>query len=213
MTFYNGFDIILYCGVGTRSEQAAQLLADSGFTGQIYNMVGGLNSWKTEGHPILSGGFLDIDVDEAWVLLNNTNNAIQKPIDVRTYEEWVENHIDTPPPENASHYPLTDLQDPEKLEEFMESYSGREIIFYSNSGDRSLTAAEILVNYEFEFRGTIYNMLGGLDAWKAAGYPTSAYEPEPTLCCIGELNWTKVKPGEEVTGEIEICNCGEDDSL
>ncbi|MCK4365908.1 MAG: PKD domain-containing protein, partial [Thermoplasmatales archaeon] len=141
----------------------------------IYNMLGGINSWKTKGYPTTSEGFLDIEVEEAWELLNDTNNGIQKPIDVRTYEEWIDEHIDTPPPENASHYPLSDLQDPEKLPEFMESFKGMEIIFYSNSGDLSLIAAGILVDNSFE--GTIYNMLGGINAWKVAGYPIVGGEP------------------------------------
>ena len=171
ITLYDGLEIIFYCKTGGRSAAASQLLADSSFTGTIYNMVGGINSWKTKEYPTTSEGFLDIEVEEAWEFLNDTNNGIQKPIDVRTYGEWIDEHIDTPPPENASHHPLSDLQDPEKLQEFMEIYAGREIVLSCKSGGRSLMAAEILVDNNFE--GTIYNMLGGIIAWKAAGYPTT----------------------------------------
>lgn len=44
-----------------------------------------------------------------------------------------------------------------------------------------MTAANILIDNEFN--GTIYNMLGGITAWKAADYPTHANNPPylPTI--------------------------------
>ena len=208
MVLYDSIEIILYCKSGGRSAQAAGILVGNEFNGTIYNMLGGITAWNAAGHPTISGGFLDIAVEEAWEFLNDTANGIQIPIDVRTYEEWIEERIGTLPPENASHHPLSDLQDPEKLPEFMASYSGNEIIFYCKSGVRSLQAAGILVDNEFT--GTIYNMLGGIDAWKVAGYPTA---PKPAICCIGDLTWTDVEPSAEVTGQFEVCNCGDEGSL
>lgn len=175
LTLYDGLDIILYCLSGSRSAAAAQILQNNDFNGTIYNMQGGISSWKSSGLPTISGGFLDITVEEGWEFLNDTANGIQKPIDVRTYDEWIEEHIDTPPPENASLYPLQDLQDDEKLEEFLENYTGRELVLYCRSGVRSLEAAEILVDNGFT--GTTYNMLGGIIEWKNAGYPITGGEP------------------------------------
>ena len=175
LTLYDGLDVILYCLSGGRSASASQILQNNDFNGTIYNMLGGIISWKSSGYPTISGGFLDIAVEEAWEFLNDTANGIQKPIDVRTYEEWIDEYIDTPPPENASLYPLQDLEDEEKLDEFLEIYAGRELVLYCRSGVRSLEAAEILVDNGFT--GTIYNMLGGIIAWKDAGYPTTGGEP------------------------------------
>ena len=47
-----------------------------------------------------------------------------------------------------------------------------------------------------------------------AFYLTGYYleEPEPAICCDGELTWTDVTPGGEVTGTFEVCNCGDEGS-
>ena len=37
--------------------------------------------------------------------------------------------------------------------------------------------------------------------------------PVPAICCEGELAWPSVKAGATVTGEFEVCNCGEEGSL
>ena len=115
-------------------------------------------------------------------MLSSTANGIQIPIDVRTPSEWIDERIDTPYPENPKHHCLSDLQDPEKLLEFMQIYEGQEIIIYCLSGGRSLIAAEILVDNGFS--GIIYNMLGGISAWKTAGLPTVTDQPPE----IGVIN-------------------------
>ncbi len=43
--------IVLYCAVGGRSRQAAQVLKSLGFK-DIYNLKGGIQSWKAKGLPI-----------------------------------------------------------------------------------------------------------------------------------------------------------------
>ncbi|WP_457625537.1 rhodanese-like domain-containing protein [Persephonella sp.] len=42
--------IIVYCRSGNRSVSAARVLSSLGF--KVYNMKGGINSWKSEGLPI-----------------------------------------------------------------------------------------------------------------------------------------------------------------
>lgn len=37
--------------------------------------------------------------------------------------------------------------------------------------------------------------------------------PKPTLCCEGSLIWTNISAGGTVTGEFQVCNCGEEGSL
>jgi len=129
---------------------------------------------------VSSDGYIDITVQEAWNLLNNLSNGIQIPIDVRTDGEWRGERIDTPYPENPIHYPLSDLQNENGLQEFMSRYSSNDVIVYCKSGTRSSSAANILASNEFN--GTIYNMLGGITSWRNS-YPTKLgneppYQPE-----------------------------------
>ncbi len=131
----------------------------------------------------LGDGYTDITVEEAWALLNDTSNGIQIPIDVRFDVEWAEEHIDTPPPENPRHSCVCSWSNETTLQEFMSLYKGKEIILYCKSGGRSVTAASILVENEFD--GTIYNMLGGITEWKNAGYPTIGNLPPGTPTITG----------------------------
>jgi len=117
-------------------------------------------------------GYTDISVQEAWDMLNDPSpsNGLQIPIDVRTDSEWKNERIDTPYPEDPRHYCLSDLQNENGLQEFISLYNESEVILSCKSGGRSASAAIILVNSEFN--GTIYNMVGGITAWKGAGLPT-----------------------------------------
>jgi rhodanese-related sulfurtransferase len=122
---------------------------------------------------VIFNNLINITVDEAWTLLNDTSNGLQIPIDVRTEEEWRTEHIDTPSPENPRHHDYLEWADPNILQEFMSNYDGKEIIIYCGVGGRSKIAANILK--ENGFNGIIYNMLGGLTQWKNQGYPTEGY--------------------------------------
>ena len=128
---------------------------------------------------IMLDGYTDISAQEAWDMLNDPSpsNGIQIPIDVRTDSEWYGERIDTPYPEDPRHYCLSDLQNENGLQEFISLYNGSEVILSCRSGGRSASAANILVNSEFN--GTIYNMLGGITAWKDAGLPTKQGNEQP----------------------------------
>jgi rhodanese-related sulfurtransferase len=122
-------------------------------------------------------GYTDITVEEARDMLIDTSNGIQIPVDVRTDGEWRDERIDTSFPEDPRHHIVTDLQNENKLQDFISLYNGSEIIFYCKSGGRSRTAAIIL--NDSEFNGTIYNMLGGITSWKTAGFPTKTGNQVP----------------------------------
>ena len=65
------------------------------------------------------------------------------PIDVRTEDEWLAEHIVTPAPEDPRHHPLADLQDPIKLRDFMDLiYCDWEGNVVGRMGDRSPSAVE-----------------------------------------------------------------------
>lgn len=157
----------------------------------------------------LDDGYTNITVYEAWDMLNDTSNGIQIPIDVRTDGEWNTEHIDTPPPEDPIHYCLDLLQNETGLQEFMALYEGEEVILYCGSGYRSFVATNILIDNNFT--GTIYNMIGGILAWNAAGFPTKN-ENEPDLNCDGALSWTNIKPGAAVNGSFTVENVGDHES-
>jgi len=126
-------------------------------------------------------GYIDITVEEAWELLKDTSNGIQIPIDVRTDSEWAEEHIDTSSPENSKHHCLCELENQTTLQEFISLYEGEEIIVYCRSGARSVSASNMFVDNGFV--GIIYNMVGGINAWKDAGFPTVPNLPpeKPTI--------------------------------
>ncbi len=52
---FNGKEVILYCRSANRSNIAGHILLDAGFDGVLYNMFGGINEWKAEGLPTVSG--------------------------------------------------------------------------------------------------------------------------------------------------------------
>ena len=61
MMRYSNKEIILYCRSANRSFIATELLIDNGFTGKIYNMLGGINEWKELGLPTVRG-FLPFNI-------------------------------------------------------------------------------------------------------------------------------------------------------
>lgn len=44
-------EIYLYCAVGARSEEAARMLVQQGYT-KVYHLQGGIQSWYQNGYPI-----------------------------------------------------------------------------------------------------------------------------------------------------------------
>lgn len=44
-------EIVVYCGLGGRSQVASEILTDHGFT-KVYNMLGGITAWMEAGYPI-----------------------------------------------------------------------------------------------------------------------------------------------------------------
>jgi rhodanese-related sulfurtransferase len=120
----------------------------------------------------------DITVTEAYALLTDTSNGIQNPIDVRTTGEWRAERINTPYPEFSRHFALSRLSGI-GIQEFITLYEGNTIILYCQSGGRSKSAAQILSDNGFN--GTLYNMMGGITAWKKAGYPIQIANHPPTV--------------------------------
>jgi rhodanese-related sulfurtransferase len=47
--------ILVYCRSGHRSTSASMMLVNAGYS-QVYNMEGGISSWISAGHPVVSSG-------------------------------------------------------------------------------------------------------------------------------------------------------------
>jgi rhodanese-related sulfurtransferase len=116
---------------------------------------------------ISTNGYTNVTAEESWEMLNN-HSTIQYPIDVRTIPEWDLERIDTPAPEDPILY--ADLQHGVALEEFMEEYADKEVLIYCRSGNRSYIATKLLLDNGFT--GKIWQMVGGIKAWQAEGFPT-----------------------------------------
>jgi len=52
---FHGKEVILYCRTARRSGIAGEILLETGYDGQLYNMIGGIVSWKDEGLPTVTG--------------------------------------------------------------------------------------------------------------------------------------------------------------
>jgi len=158
-------------------------------------------------NPTIAASYTNITVEQAWTFLTDTSNGIQIPIDVRYDNEWAAAHIDTPAPENPKHHCSCALSSDEAvLQAFMELYQGKEIILYCKEGSRSTAVANLLV--EHDFTGIIYNMIGGIDAWTLAGYPTKPNMPPNPPAITGDV---KGKPGEEYHYTISTTDADSDD--
>ena len=117
-------------------------------------------------------GYTNITVEEAWELLQCPCNGIQIPVDVRTIKEFVDERIDVPSKMEKPRWFSVQLMQREGLllKLFMFLYKGQEIILYCRTGHRSYKAVQILIDNGFD--GKIYNMVGGITAWKEAGFTT-----------------------------------------
>ncbi|MFX0044129.1 MAG: rhodanese-like domain-containing protein [Candidatus Hodarchaeota archaeon] len=104
--------------------------------------------------------YIDIDVETAHEMINN--NTLYPDLivlDVREQSEYDQGHLC-----DAILIPLGQLAT--RISE-LEPYKDTEIIVYCLSGGRSVTASLFLDDQNFT---KVYNMLGGITAWEAAGY-------------------------------------------
>lgn len=118
----------------------------------------------------VANSYTNLTVNETWDLLSDTT-TIEVPIDVRRFDEWKPQRIDTPFPEHPRWYLLDLLQNATILPKFLEQYDGCDVVLYCKGGYRSFIATKILIDNNFT--GKIYNMVGGITAWNTAGLPTT----------------------------------------
>ena len=131
-----------------------------------YHLVEGQHGGEISHH----GDIVNITVTETWDMLN-AEEGVQYVIDDRTLGEYFTERIDTPHRNDKPIlFPLQLLEQPLFLNIFTSIFQNKDIIIYCRSANRSYIGAKLLINNGFQ--GTIYNMAGGINAWKAAGLPT-----------------------------------------
>lgn len=94
---------------------------------------------------------------EATQLINRHNAVV---LDVREDKEYAEGHIS-----GSRHIPLGQLRG--RIQE-LEKYKSRPVVVICRSGARSAGACGVLRKSGFE---QVYNLSGGLNAWKEANMP------------------------------------------
>jgi rhodanese-related sulfurtransferase len=115
--------------------------------------------------------YLNISVNEAWMLVQDISNGIQIPIDIRPLQFFDTEHIDTQSSvEKTRWFGEKLLTKIVPLTFFEVLYIDEDVILYSQNGEDSNLMAQVLVDHGFS--STVYNMIGGIDAWKNAGLPT-----------------------------------------
>jgi rhodanese-related sulfurtransferase len=100
--------------------------------------------------------YQNLSVDEAKLLIQKEINLVV--LDVRTKVEYESGHLP-----NAILIPVAELQD-----RLAELDKDKKILVYCQTGVRSAEASQILVNNGF---GSVYNLVGGINAWIQADGP------------------------------------------
>lgn len=116
---------------------------------------GGMLLWQT-----FNGAGVDrVSPQEATLLMNREDALV---IDVRDAAEWASGHIP-----NARHIVLDQLD--KHLPE-IEKFKARPLIVNCQSGNRSTMACGKLKKHGFE---KVFNLSGGISAWREAGLPVT----------------------------------------
>jgi NADPH-dependent 2,4-dienoyl-CoA reductase/sulfur reductase-like enzyme/rhodanese-related sulfurtransferase len=145
----------VYCRVGFRGYLAARILQQHGFT-KVYNVSGGLLSCPQHPAPaVIRNGDGSVSVSMFHQALG-TPQAIG--VDVREAGEYAYERID-----GTRNIPLSNLSG-----NVNDLPRDRELFVVCQSGVRSEQAVEILKQAGYP---RIHAVVGGLENWKAAGYP------------------------------------------
>ena len=111
---------------------------------------------------ITAVGYVDLPVEEAWKLIRSNMDVIV--LDVREPSEYEIGHIP-----DVVFLPLSSMSCGSCVYNELGEYKDKNIVVYSISGIKSQKACHILQGHGFKH---VYNMVGGITAWKDAGFST-----------------------------------------
>ena len=158
---------LIYSRNGSHSGSALDMMAELDFS-EVYNMSGGINEWVAEGLPTIQETPTQISENitpqEAFTLIqDNQDNPDFVIIDIRTPEEFAEEHI-----ENAINLDFRSETFRDELNKLDKDKTY--LIYYSclcgRIGEKTV---DIMAELDFS---EVYNMSAGLDKWVAEGLPT-----------------------------------------
>ncbi|HEV8189887.1 MAG TPA: rhodanese-like domain-containing protein, partial [Ktedonobacterales bacterium] len=145
--------LVLIADDTTQAVASVRVLAVAGFTAIAGYLEGGMSAWQESGRPVELLRAVSVQsLREA--LQDGTSNQV---IDVRDHSEWEEGHI-----AGARNIPFQAI--PEQAATLDRT---RRFYLICGSGERSTIAASLLQPRGF----TVAGVLGGMDAWNAAGFP------------------------------------------
>ena len=121
---------------------------------------------------LMDDSYTNLSIGQVWDFISDSSNGIQFLIDVRTPQEYRDERLFTSSlREKPRLFPLQFMEFGDIfLRFFMRRYDNKEIILYCRSANRSFIATKLLI--DIGFSGTIYNIIGGINEWKAADLPT-----------------------------------------
>ena len=137
-------------------HEAVRQLAVVGFDQVAGYLEGSMDAWIEAELPVQQMG--QITVEELHAIRHDL--AI---LDVRDQDEWDEGHI-----KGALHLPYYFIE--QRLQDThneLDSYRNRPLAVTCASGQRSAIACSLLQRQGF---GEVFNVIGGMDAWKKAGF-------------------------------------------
>jgi rhodanese-related sulfurtransferase len=134
---------------------------------------------------IVHGAYTNITPTNAFNLIQTNPDIII--LDVRTTSEYNTGYI-----ENAILIPVSQLET-----RINELDNNKTVLVYCKSGGRSATAANILVNNGF---GDVYNLQGGITAWKNSGLPIVMPNQTPSIIITYPLNSASLSGNVVITG-------------
>ncbi|MCX2727853.1 MBL fold metallo-hydrolase [Thermomicrobium sp. 4228-Ro] len=138
------------------AHRAVRMLAVIGYDQVVGYLAGGMSAWERAGYPYRTLPMLTVHELARWL----EEQSLVQVVDVRERSEWVEGHI-----EGARHIPFYRL--PRELGQLDRT---RPLALVCGAGTRSVLAASLLQAHGFDH---LYSVEGGMDAWRAAGYPVA----------------------------------------
>ncbi|MFP3952001.1 MAG: MBL fold metallo-hydrolase [Candidatus Bathyarchaeia archaeon] len=134
-------------------DYAVRSLCRMGYDNVKGYLAGGLSAWYKAGNQV--GRLNLISVEEMGDILDDESFTL---LDVRNLDEWSEGHF-----ERAISIYLGHLE--HRIDEVPKD---KKVVIICKAGTRASIAASILLRDD---RADVYNLLGGMDAIKKAGYP------------------------------------------
>ncbi|MFN3429310.1 MAG: rhodanese-like domain-containing protein, partial [Candidatus Sericytochromatia bacterium] len=168
--------LLLVADTGRAIERVVRALVRVGFDDVAGYLAGGFESWQNAGRPLEATGVAS--ATQARELARQGALIL----DVRNVDEWREGVV-----EDAV------LMDVAELEQRVsELPRDRPILSMCSVGHRGGIGASILQRQGFE---RVYNVLGGLKAWKALGYPLQS---GPSAARISRISMVSDLPATDI---------------